>query len=127
MTNKRKTKKANKIEALELKEENKAPEVEEVIKEPEQEGHFASDVDRLEFKILTIEITGIEKDVKIFKQQIDILEREKTLTSMRVSDTNARLVYKKKDANQLLDSIAKKVGLTAKSVTVDTDTGEIKH
>jgi hypothetical protein len=120
----RKNKKA-KSETIEINEE--APIVKEVIEEPEQEGHFASDVERLEFKILTIEITGIEKDVKIFKQQIDILEREKTLTSMRVSDANARLVYKKKDANQLLDSIAKKVGLTAKGITIDTDTGEIKH
>ena len=122
----KKNKKA-KIKTTELKEEIIIPIVEEVIEEPAPEGHFASDVERLEFKILTIEITGIEKDIKIFKQQIDILEREKTLASMRVSDTNARLVYKKKDANALLDSIARKVGLTAKGITIDTDTGEIKN
>jgi hypothetical protein len=119
-----KTKKEEVITSAEDTTPDKA--VEEVVEEVAPEGMFASDVERLEFKITTMDIAALEKDAKILKQQINILEHEKMLTSLKVSDVNARLVQKKRDSNLMLEGIAKKVGMTAKSISLDVDTGEIK-
>lgn len=106
-------------------------EIKEVKKEVVEDGDFFCDdvvltkEQLLEIKNSHLERECINKDTKIFFTEIQLLDRQKELSNLRMSDMKARATMKDRDHKDLIEDIGRKVGVSLLDSQINFETGKV--
>lgn len=81
-------------------------------------------------QLLTIRVSHLEreflqKDVESKFRQTEILERDKTIANLQLSDLKAKLTRKTHEHKELIEEIGRKLGVDLKNTTINPETGEV--
>jgi hypothetical protein len=119
--------------AKKKKNENKSQDIVEdnkVETKNEEEDLFCDDLvltneQLLEIRFSHLERETINKDIKILYQEIQILDRQKELANLRVSDMKNRATIKDRDHKDLIENIGRKVGKSLLDSQINFETGRV--
>jgi hypothetical protein len=117
-------KKKNQNKSQDIVEDNK------VETKNEEEDLFCDDLvltneQLLEIRFSHLERETINKDIKILYQEIQILDRQKELANLRVSDMKNRATIKDRDHKDLIENIGRKVGKSLLDSQINFETGRV--
>lgn len=99
--------------------------------EPEQEMQEINDGLKLsKEQLLTLRISHLEreflqKEVESKFRHTEILERDKTIANLQLSDLKSKLTRKGIEHKALIEEMGRKLGIDLKNSSINPETGEI--
>lgn len=79
----------------------------------------------LSIKLSTTGRMLIQKDIELKLSQIGMLDREKTIANLQLSDARHKLVRHEREHNALIERISMITGINFKTTAIHPDTGEL--